>query len=586
MLSGRAAAARLHILGGFRLMTGNGRDAAPRSVKARVRLAHSASASDLEAIAELYAGDLLATLDVRDPSFEDYLAVERAGLRERLCRALQDGLRHTLEERNLEQLDRLAKVLLAVDPAHEDAHRALMRRHALQGDIAGAIRQYQACRDAMARELDIAPSAETEALLQEIRRGELRQHLEHHPLASSMTTVRRALHAVVTVEGRVPQAGDSADAAVITALAAALREALSRKRWLSVLNPTEVRLITPADVSERSVERQYAVVVTCLRMQDRIRFCAELRDSATSRILWSTHYDRGFGEDSFESLDDLAMMLARRLDREIELEEIIRASRQPVEALSAYDCVLRAIPLVFKLTPQSFAEAERLLLAAQDADPYDPLVYSWRAFWYSIDIGQNWARDLDAAKEELDFLVRRAIELDPKDGLALAVAGHIASYIHYDYDRALGLFERSLRLDPNSAYAWDFSAVTLCYAGKADEALRQMESSQELWERQPDPYYFRTTTCIALLLAGQPERAAVVGRRTVRENPNFQAAYRPLIASLGLIGEAEEARSYLADMRRLQPDFSIDWFRANYPPLRGEHGDRYIEGLRKAGTGE
>jgi adenylate cyclase len=282
----------------------------------------------------------------------------------------------------------------------------------------------------------------------------------------------------------------------------------------------------------------------------------------------------------------LAVTLAAKIEEEVRLAETMRATRKPPESLSAYECVLRAIPLIFKLTPESFTEAETLLLRAQEADPHDSMVYAWRAFWYSIDIGQDWVRDLESAKSELDFLVRRAIELDPRNPLALSVAGHIASYVNHDYERAHGLFDQSLRLDPSSAYAWDSSAVTLCYAGKAKDALRQLEVSREIWEQHSSPYYFQTTACIALLLAGQPERAAAVGQRTVRDNPNFQAAYRPLIASLGLIGKVEEARAYLADLRRLHPDFSIGWFRSKYPPLRGEAAEHYVEGLRKAGVEE
>jgi len=315
-----------------------------------------------------------------------------------------------------------------------------------------------------------------------------------------------------------------------------------------------------------------------------MRFCAELQESATGRILWTEHYDRELGEVGFDFLDNLAGMLACRLDQEVELAEIIRASRKPIEALSAYDCVLRAIPLIFKLTQESFMEAGRLLLSAQDADPYNSLVYSWRAFWYSMYICQSWVRNLETARSELDFLVRRAIELDPKNALALSMAGHIASYVDHNYDHALSLFKQSLQIDPNSAYTWRFNAVTLCYTGHADEALQQLESCRGFWQQRPDSYYYQTARCVAFLLAGQHERAAVEGKGTLSENPNYQAAYRPLIASLGLCGNTEEARAYLTDLRQLQPDFSIDWFRGSYPPLHTDYHHRYIEGLRKAGV--
>jgi len=85
-----------------------------------------------------------------------------------------------------------------------------------------------------------------------------------------------------------------------------------------------------------------------------------------------------------------------------------------------------------------------------------------------------------------------------------------------------------------------------------------------------------------LLLAGETEKAAEVGRRAVRENPGFQGAYRPLLASLGHLGRVDEAHEHLAKLRQLQPEFSIGWFREHYPPLPQDHRDHYVHGLRKA----
>jgi len=257
--------------------------------------------------------------------------------------------------------------------------------------------------------------------------------------------------------------------------------------------------------------------------------------------------------------------------------------------LSAYECVFRVIPLIFKLTPNSFAEAKRLLLAAQHADPLEPLVYAWHALWFFLNISQGWAKDLAATKDEVDYMVRRAIELDPDNALALAVAGHISSFVHHDYEQAFDLLEKSVMIDPNSAYTWSFSALTLCYTGNAKEALRRLEGVQKLWRYNPNPYYFyycQTCICIALLFTGHYDRAIKLGKRTVSEYPNLHATYRPLIASLGHQGRLEEAREYLTMLKQLEPDFSIDWFRAKYPPLHKDYKDRYIEYLRKAGVPE
>ncbi|MGH2368356.1 MAG: AfsR/SARP family transcriptional regulator, partial [Chloroflexota bacterium] len=61
--------------------------------------------------------------------------------------------------------------LLETDPLHEPAHRALMRLYAQSGRRHDALRQYQACRTALERELGVAPAAETEALFQAIATG-------------------------------------------------------------------------------------------------------------------------------------------------------------------------------------------------------------------------------------------------------------------------------------------------------------------------------------------------------------------------------------------------------------------------------
>jgi DNA-binding SARP family transcriptional activator len=548
-----------------------------REVEQLVRSAHP---QDSEALARLYLGDLLDGFDGLDPAFDEWLLVER----ERLRRNVVETLEAWLDEPNTPASQTVAHTLLNLEPTQEVAHRALMRSYAARGETAAALRQYQTCRDALARELDVAPSAETEAVARQIRDAPRSQFEPRAPPSSAAVPSRVSTGALVAVEPKALNLAEFTDQSVAAALAAGLRQALSRMRWLSVVDAS-LHFPEVGSAATLPVPTYYAYV-SLLRVRDRIRITIELKDGSTGHILWAEHYDCAVVDNVLSLLDTLAVTLAAKIEEEVRVAETMRAMRKPPESLSSYECVLRAIPLIFKLTPESFTEAEKLLLQAQEADPHDSMVYAWRAFWYSIDIGQDWVRDLDSAKSELDFLVRRAIELDPKNPLALSVAGHIASYVNYDYERAHGLFEQSLRIDPSSAYAWDSSAVTLSYAGKAKEALRRIEASREIWQQHSSPYYFQTTACIALLLAGQPERAAAMGQRTVRDNPNFQAAYRPLIASLGLIGKVGEARAYLADLQRLHPDFSIGWFRSKYPPLRGEGAERYLEGLRKAGVEE
>ena len=55
------------------------------------------------------------------------------------------------------------------DPCREDAHRRLMRCFTRQGQPHLALRQYQACVDALDHELGVDPDPATTALAQQIR---------------------------------------------------------------------------------------------------------------------------------------------------------------------------------------------------------------------------------------------------------------------------------------------------------------------------------------------------------------------------------------------------------------------------------
>ena len=110
-----------------------------------------------EAALELYRGDLLPH-DLYDAWVED--------LRDRL------RLRHLLLLRQAERWEDL----LAIDPADEEAHLELMRKHLEQENLRGALQQFERMEHVLARELGTSPAAEAvqlrERAVDELRRRE------------------------------------------------------------------------------------------------------------------------------------------------------------------------------------------------------------------------------------------------------------------------------------------------------------------------------------------------------------------------------------------------------------------------------
>ena len=134
------------------------------------RLVRTGTPPELEAAVELYRGDLLEGLPLREPAFEEWLVAERERLRELAQEALARLV--TLHDRRgaLDVALRAAQRLVALDPLQEAAHRALMRLYARGGRRGAALRQYQACLDILQRELGAEPEEETRQLYHDLLR--------------------------------------------------------------------------------------------------------------------------------------------------------------------------------------------------------------------------------------------------------------------------------------------------------------------------------------------------------------------------------------------------------------------------------
>ncbi len=114
----------------------------------------------------LYRGDLL-----EDAPYADWCALHRESVR----RAFIDGalrMAGLLESRGQsEEATRHYTQALQRDGLREEAHRGLMRCYAATGRRDLAIRQYRACAAALAEDLAVGPSRETETLFQAIAQG-------------------------------------------------------------------------------------------------------------------------------------------------------------------------------------------------------------------------------------------------------------------------------------------------------------------------------------------------------------------------------------------------------------------------------
>lgn len=541
-----------------------------------------------EAARRLIGSPFLERFDSISAAFDDWAATERARREFLLGRLLDEHLaRLTSQNAPAEEVIEAARMCLSVNATGEVALRVLMSALSECGDRAGAIREYLRFRDLLARDLDLCPSAKTKQLFEEIRVSPASGTADRPAVPSQKVVAsvkKEADRFKLGVISFRSVGGAEADA-LSDVLSHDIAGALARFRWFDVLAPYSLSIGNECRFHPHLMERlnldylvDGSVKLSGNESAITVRL-VDLRDFA--RPVWSESFR--FVTSEFGSLSaQITSKIVASIDPVIISIEGRREFSHSVSESTLL--VLRAVPLMYRLDRTGYEQAGRMLSSALAIDPDHAMAAAWAAYWYVFYIGQGWSKDNIRDIKNSEAMCLRAIKSDPNNAEAIGIYGHCCSFLHHRFEDGVFYLNRSLELNPNLSFTWALSAVTSCYIGEPDEALRKMQRYKDL---SPfDPYYafFETVFTIAYTLKGDYERAIIFGTRTVRSHPNFTNAYKPLLASFGWLGRAGEAQEYLHRLLALEPDFTADKFQRVYPLRRKDDRDRYVEGLIRAGV--
>ena len=87
----------------------------------------------------------------------------------------------------------LATAIVNLDPTHEEACCHLMRAHAVNGDVAGALRIYKGLWELLDRDYGMEPSLATEALVANIKLGVFERPAARYGVHSGIRRSRRGV---------------------------------------------------------------------------------------------------------------------------------------------------------------------------------------------------------------------------------------------------------------------------------------------------------------------------------------------------------------------------------------------------------
>jgi adenylate cyclase len=330
---------------------------------------------------------------------------------------------------------------------------------------------------------------------------------------------------------------------------------------------------------------RYVLDGSVRRQVERLRISVDLIDAGQNRTIWAEKYD-GMVAELFEFQDRIATSVVATIEPRVYEAEAERVRSKPTESLDAYDCVLRAFPLLYTSDEREFMTAGAFLERATELDSTYAQAWAHRAWWYVLLMGEWQSKATERDLAMALPIARKALQLDPTDAFVLAVAAHVESFLGNRPESAAEMFERSLQLNKNSAFAWGTSAITCCYLGRPDEALERLRNTWRLSPFDPLNFFFWGVAGFAELVAGRYEAAVAWLMKALRANPGHLAARRNLAACLAQLGRLEEAKAAAADLLIRDPGFRVSVFEARYPLRRPADRERLMAGLRAAGLPE
>lgn len=497
-----------------------------------------------------------------------------AEVRSRFAAALADPAVPRLRRKSI------AELATRFDPLDEAACRTLMQLAAEDGETSVALRTYARLYEALDQELGMEPAEETQALVAAIKVGRLANTQRVAPSPGPALTAAPATLAVLPL---------SVSSAELAPLADGILEGtihvLSGIGDLFVIARGTAMRFGAANVDPREVGRELGVAyVLSGRVSDvggTMRVATELVATGTGVVIRTDRYEVARAE-RFALQDRIAEQMVATLAPAVKEHDLARARRKPPAEQTAYDLMLQGVDLQYALAQPTYDHAGALLEEAIRRDPGFAPAHAYLATWHNFRIGQGWSPDRVADAAAAERHAALALELDRNNAVALAIHGQVCSFHQRNYRLARRYLDRALEVGPSCVVAWTLSSATHSWTGQGEAAVAHARRALALSPRDPFAFFAEHMLSQGHYMAGEHEAAIALGQRVEDANPRLTSNLRTLAVALVAAGERDRAREVAARMLRLEPDFRLGSFEARTPLADGVRGT-YVGRLRQAG---
>jgi TolB-like protein/DNA-binding SARP family transcriptional activator/Tfp pilus assembly protein PilF len=614
-----------------------GREGLELDVDAFERGARSPQQAALQKACELYRGEFLEGIEIREPGFEEWQLSERYRLGELAADAFARLLDLQIGAEDADAAITTARRLVAITPFDEPAHARLIELYGTLGRRGLAEAQYARCADLLRRDLDQAPGEELRAALAAARRcppagpvrvtpGPRQEEAHSRPQDSRRRTSTAwmapaivgaallVLAGIWTFHGSVGDAhvgstyevtpwdlpeepsiavlpfenlsGDPEQAYFADGITNDIITNLSKFSRLFVTASNSSSRYRDDEVKVQDVARdlgvRYVLEGNVQRSDGTLRINANLIDATTGRHVWAERYEQPT-EDMFAAQKEITQNIVGVVGSdwgELQRAEFERIARLPTEDLQAYELYLRGVAYNQRKNKENNGLARHMFEKAIQADPNYARAMAECSLTYLNDVFNQWTDSPGEALLKAEELARRSIEVDSSEPWGFVTLG-VVYQLKGQNDKALPLFETAHALNPNDYYVREALGYAMTWSGSAERAIELLEQAQRL-----DPYHAGEPRLLggAYFFAHRYEDAlATVNTVTRREDTPGYWLYKAAIHAE--LGQLDAARAAVAAALKLDPGLTLEGeherrLALGLAPAYAEH---LTEALRKAG---
>jgi adenylate cyclase len=325
---------------------------------------------------------------------------------------------------------------------------------------------------------------------------------------------------------------------------------------------------------------RYVLEGSVQRDQNRVRVNAQLIDADSGALLWADRFEEDVA-DLFKLQDQVVARLANTLGNELVKAEAKESSRSKTPDAIDLEMRGRALLQQYPMTKDNNNAARALFEQALKINPDDADALAEESATYYDEITYGWtAPETDYAAKLVDQ-VDRAIALAPDNLWAYYLK---SMYLfRSNPNESLRAADAGLAINPNSALLYGARSQADTFLGRFEQAKIDAEQAMRLSPRDPRIGLWHFFLGVAEFGQGHYDASIDEYHKALDAGLRAYFTYFRLAAALALVGKMDEAKTALAEARRLNPNLTVKRVIAlpRAPPIAP-----LVEGLRKAGLPE